>query len=539
MASQDSSPPPSTSKATSDVIVRNALRYSLSAQEYETLHKYLLTRSPPVVKRKVPSPSRYEAIVKSKDDYNIATVRAALRVFIAVSAGLKLIDVVKSQLFKKGAVEKAKPKIPFLKSPNFRLPLSLSLILLLHRILRRFFVRLRVNLLHQNALPFRRRNPRVSKALTSSLAPAVGASLAGFALGVYPEEQLRLTAAIFFVTNGLQFAYNALENEGWFKDRPWWFGSWMLQPLTFGQLLHAFIFDRDCFPEEFGTFILKNTPNYIQRRPADYPSHLSWPTTLEIADGLGEMAKLNWPAFTSPILFPDQPETLPPSLTNLDPITSSAHPIHTSLSCALIHPGTPSCLLPYLQHFLLSIPQLAKYLALIFTAFSIPKYQKLLSSPISFITDILHNVLRSSLFISGSIGTAWASICLFINTFPRNFFPTQRFCLAGFLAGFWAILAKKNGRPAFLYSTRASLDSLMKVGSKRGWWKRRMGVDLGFFVLGLTLVNVVYEVDPEAVTDGMLRKGMGILRGDGWGDKAVDGADGKKEKDKTEGKKEE
>lgn len=148
-------------------------------------------------------------------------------------------------------MHRRRPKIktPYLKSPSFRLSLSLSLILLLHRLLFRFFSRLRTNLLSKEAAPFRRRNPRISRSLTSRVAPAVGASLAGFALGVYPADQLRITIAIYVATKAAEFAYNALENDAWFKDRPWWWGSWMLMPLSTGQLLHAFVFDRDCFPK--------------------------------------------------------------------------------------------------------------------------------------------------------------------------------------------------------------------------------------------------------------------------------------------------
>jgi hypothetical protein len=146
-------------------------------------------------------------------------------------------------------VSRVKTRAPILQSPNFRLSLSISLILLLHRLLFRFFSRLRSNLLTKNAAPFRRRNPRISRSLTSRLAPAIGASLAGFALGVYPGGQLRLTIAIYVATRSLEFAYAALEGDGWFKDRPWWWGSWMLMPLATGQLLHAFVFDRDCFPK--------------------------------------------------------------------------------------------------------------------------------------------------------------------------------------------------------------------------------------------------------------------------------------------------
>lgn len=133
-----------------------------------------------------------------------------------------------------------------------RLSLSLSSILLFHRLLFRFFTRLRAHLLAADARPFRQRNPKTSKTLTSNLAPAIGASLAGFMLGVYPSDQLRVTIAIYTLSRAAEFAYNLAEDEGWIwnkYERPWWWGSWMLMPLATGQLLHAFVFDRDCFPK--------------------------------------------------------------------------------------------------------------------------------------------------------------------------------------------------------------------------------------------------------------------------------------------------
>lgn len=142
-----------------------------------------------------------------------------------------------------------KPKTSILKNPNFRLSLSISMILLLHRLLYRFFSRLRTSLLTKDAAPFRRRNPRISRSLTSRFAPAIGASLGGLALGIYPADQLRVTIAIYIITRAAEFAYNTLENDGWFRNKPGWVGSWMLMPFATGQLLHAFVFDRDCFPK--------------------------------------------------------------------------------------------------------------------------------------------------------------------------------------------------------------------------------------------------------------------------------------------------
>lgn len=213
-----------------------------------------------------------------------------------------------------------KPRTSLWRSPNLRLSLSLSMILLFHRLLFRFFTRLRAHLLTVDAKPFRKRNPRTSKTLTSTFAPAIGASLAGFMLGVCPGDQLRISIAIYVLSRAVEVTYNLAEDEGWIWgrkgstwERPWWWGSWLLVPLAYGQLLHAFVFDRDCFPAVFhlnsfmsaffilivqqslGGLLLRNSPQYIQHRPIDYPVNLPWPGKYDIIDKLAEMARLNYP----------------------------------------------------------------------------------------------------------------------------------------------------------------------------------------------------------------------------------------------------
>jgi hypothetical protein len=153
-------------------------------------------------------------------------------------------------------IYRKKDRTPLLRSPKFRLSISLSLLLLLHRLLYRFLVRLRANLRTDDAQPFRERNPRISRALTSRYAPAIGASVAGFALGICPQDQLRLSAAIYSSTRCLEFLFNALDSKGWLDKRPWWFGSWLLMPVSFAQLFHAFIFDRETTPKVRGRRML-------------------------------------------------------------------------------------------------------------------------------------------------------------------------------------------------------------------------------------------------------------------------------------------
>jgi hypothetical protein len=225
-------------------MTRTTLQYALSAREYELLHEFLVKRSPKAVQKRAPTLSK----PSSDHDYNPAAFRSALRVFAATAFGLKSWELISERLLYRGNSRKQALKPSYIKSPSFRLALSLSSILFLHRILFRFFVRLRSRLLSEKAADFSKRYPQLFYGITSRLAPAVGASLAGLALGIYPKDQLRVTMAIYVGARSLEFLYNAIENDGYLKNLPWWWGSWLLFPLSQGQLLHAFVFDRDCFP---------------------------------------------------------------------------------------------------------------------------------------------------------------------------------------------------------------------------------------------------------------------------------------------------
>ena len=71
-----------------------------------------------------------------------------------------------------------------------------------------------------------------------------------------------------------------------------------------------------------------------------------------------------------------------------------------------------------------------------------------------------------------------------------------------------------------------SIDSAWKVGVKRGWWRGIANGDVLLFVLSLATVNVLYEISPRSVSSGVARKGLGVLRGEGWVDRAAMPKDG-------------
>ncbi|CAM1502442.1 Fc.00g044260.m01.CDS01 [Cosmosporella sp. VM-42] len=536
---------PSSVRSTTDPVLRNALRYTISAREYASLHKYVLSRSR-VLRRTTPSPSNVDKALqpeKGKDDYNARAVRHALRVFVTTWLGMKGWDAVAKRMGDKDANTTAK-KQPFYKSPALRLSLSLSTILLLYRLLFRFLTRLRAHLLDPGVEHFRSRNPRTAATLTSPYAPAVGASLAGLALGIYPSQKMRVGIAIYAIFRALEFGYNVCESDGLIwgmnngrkRERPWWFGSWMLQPFAFGQLFHALVFDRDCFPKPFGDFIFKSTSAYLHPRPIDWPANMKWPNPYQIVDSLAEMARLNWPAYISPTLFPNKEQVLPATLTALGPLTSQAHPLITSLSCATLHPSDPSCSRTYLTFWLQSFGPLARFFFLIYSAMTVlPRLSTIYHSPLATLQRVLTASLRMTTFATGAISTAWASICFFQTWLPRHVLATQRFFLGGFFAGLWAWVERRHGRGVFLYTARASVDSLWKVGVKRRWWKSMKGGDVWVFVMALMITGVVYERDAQAIREANWRKGVSFIRGEGWRDWSVeDDTEEGEEKDKEE-----
>lgn len=106
MSSQESypSPPPNPSKI--DPILRNALRYSISAKEYSILHQYLIARTPLAVRKRAPQPPRYSSIVQTNNEFSAAAIRASLRVFVASQTGLNLWDLATTWVLKKGRSQK-------------------------------------------------------------------------------------------------------------------------------------------------------------------------------------------------------------------------------------------------------------------------------------------------------------------------------------------------------------------------------------------------------------------------------------------------
>lgn len=501
----------------------NPVRYVLNERELQLLRRLVKSSSTQSSYVTGPTNNNNDNLSTSstppetqhrRDDHNAATFRSASRVFLLTYGSLKSIDALLARV--SGAVKSptaTRARQPLVASPG-RMALSLSSLLFLHSTLYRILHTLRLRLLHEKVRAIQDRYPSIYAILTSKLAPAIGASLSGLALGICPADQLRITVAIYIASRSLEIGYKSISQTALVRDTlPSWFGSWLVFALAQGQLLHAFVFDRDCFPDAYGAFIIGNTPEYIQRRPENLSPRVRWPHWNDIVDALAQMATLRWPLFTSPILHPDKYSTLPASISPIiSPITSRAHPAIQNLSCSLLHPSDPSCFLAYVRHNLLSFTRIARFYTIYYGAFAfILRFRTLKAAPIAALNRLAESVLRSTVATTGAIGASWGSICLFQAIMPRAFLPKFRFFLGGLMGGMFQLIDQTpSGHATDMYAARASVDSLWKVGVKRRWWKGIRGGDVWLFVAALALVNVVFDLGQK--TDAAKDRAMTLIR---------------------------
>jgi hypothetical protein len=225
---------------------------------------------------------------------------------------------------------------------------------------------------------------------------------------------------------------------------------------------------------------LKYSSPYSSERPDIIPTSTPWPTRYQIVDSLDTISRLNYPKFYSPTLF--KGASLPESLNIVKPLISTAHPGISNLTCAVLHPHESSCLKVFTQFIGAQWGRVGKFMAAVYALIGVATYRsiqrqyssipifnfKLTISPAKAFPALINRLLRTTTFVTMSIGTSWASICLFQQLLPSSFLAQKRFFLSGLLGGLWAFVDRKKGRGRFLYSARLSIESGWNVAVKRG-----------------------------------------------------------------------
>jgi hypothetical protein len=230
----------SQSKSSRHQLAVFLLRFLISKNEYECLEAVLSPYPPLPLRPHLPStadfdqrprspqkgpPGAREVLFSTRDEFLPATIRQATRVFTGTYLAATLVDVVLIGIIKKHSRKQILANLR--NKHSLSTALATSTTIAVYRTLRQLL----------------QSQSRVSPAF-------VAGAVAGLALALHPSDARRVTITIYFLTRTLEFCFNLAEDRGFFPGgRPWWFGSWLLFPLGSAQLLHAFVYDRDCFPK--------------------------------------------------------------------------------------------------------------------------------------------------------------------------------------------------------------------------------------------------------------------------------------------------
>lgn len=255
----------------------------------------------------------------------------------------------------------------------------------------------------------------------------------------------------------------------------------------------------DFFPLSDGNLILARSSAYIAPRPSDLPAWIEWPSKREVADHVAILstptAKSSaFPNFISPSLSALHPSPYPTtSYPRINPVLdfSPAHPAHSRLLCALLHPTEPSCKRNFLRFWATEWKASARFISVFLAAVNVLKWKSWKKDPEGSLFRFAMGVIQGATVISGSIGSAWALTCAFQHYFvsrtlsgpllvddqpahmlipafqPRSFLPRLRYFLNGFLSSVFIFAVPASRRSQLgLYVGRMSMDSTWQVLSK-------------------------------------------------------------------------
>lgn len=249
--------------------------------------------------------------------------------------------------------------------------------------------------------------------------PTLAALAASPALALLSSSDFPLTStALYLSTYAFSSLYNELRERGnalvsWLPN---WVDSTLLYAIGNGQLLWAFLFENHAFPQNYGNIILARSGAYMPSKPSHLPTGVQWPSRQTIVDHIATLATPTAtssanPSFTSPLLSSLKPSRYPTTpYEAINPVLdySPAHPAHTQLMCALLHPTEPSCRKTLVNHFKQEWVASARFAGLFTVAASaIFRNRRWRKDPETELFEVVVSTLKMATVMSGSIGTAW------------------------------------------------------------------------------------------------------------------------------------
>ncbi|KAK6332219.1 hypothetical protein TWF718_002743 [Orbilia javanica] len=426
-------------------------------------------------------------VAARRDNELKASIRLSGRIFLTGSIALTTIDRLRLRLHRSN-----KPRI--WTGLGVRIPLSLSVLLLLHRIFHYAVVRLQSKLLQSQERVLPRILHALRKALLSPIAPSSAAALSGIALASIPSEDARLTISIYVFTKTIEYLSNTFR----VSDRtPWWFGSWTLFPFALAQLFQGLLNGEGDIP-------------FVYRRALmTFPMSNTGKTQgYSMVARMADVARLRFPPFQSSILFPRKE----PANAGVASVFREAHPAIRHLSCAISHPKSVSCSGAWASYCLRQFWKNSQVFFALYSILFLSKLGSFRGTILEAISKLVYKTIRTSTFTTSAVATSWSTLCLCQRIFPKKFLGPQVFYVSGFLGGLLAIVDRTQSHPLFIDATRSALLSWWRKRRRSRYLRNIPSPEVLLFMASIATLNILYDFKPKSITSKGARDFIGLLR---------------------------
>ncbi|KAI9208932.1 uncharacterized protein BJ171DRAFT_557640 [Polychytrium aggregatum] len=175
---------------------------------------------------------------------------------------------------------------------------------------------------------------------------------------------------------------------------------------------------------------------------------------------------------------------------------------HEYIMCGLQHPTTLKCSLNAVQAFHNEWWRaMSLYTPLNAIMVVIFRGSALFKDPLQTLSRLAVSILRSSLFLTCYVTTAWTLPC-----YLRRFSGTDRqwhYYINGILAGMMVLIEVPGRRLELaLYCMPRALESFWNCGVKWKWWKNIPGGEAIYFCFATGVLMTFYQNDPAIIHDG-------------------------------------
>lgn len=443
------------------------IRFVLKPREYELLHVRLLRRA-----NCTPSPA---AVYRSETESSKLQllVRQHLRLYLKIWGGSALVNLL-LRIRNGGQIDGRKLAASLVAvSASYRLSFDILSGLLKDR--------------------------AQGSNLLKMLIPFASALVASPGFALLPSK-IRPFLALYAASKAAEFVYNYLDDHGYMDWKPSVIGSWILFPIAMSQLFYTYINAPDYCPSSFKVIMDTLSGEYMPVKPEAYPAKAPWPTENQVLAAVGEISKLHFPTFKSPLLYRNQRWAT--SLKPIWPVLDYAHPGNTTMVGALLHPEEASEGKVFANTIASNFSKTSKYLFLLYFVVGVLKNQGV--SPYTLVSSGTAT-LRTATAITMAVSSAWAGIGLSQKLLGSRVPPALRFRIIGFMSGLWAFLDQVRGRARNMYMLRLALLSHYNIlRAKRGGKPFIQYGEVYLFGISMAVIAAVFN----RYTPGVSNKGM-------------------------------